>query len=57
MQLRSGCKFGNIFDEPPSMARPIEKKETTATVGWELGMTNLYKSCSEGNLDEEQTKA
>ena len=57
MQLRSGWKFGNVFDEPLSMARPIEKKEATATVGWGLGVTGLCKSYSGDNLDEEQTKA
>lgn len=41
MQLRSGWMFQNMLDEPLLIARPIEKKEATVTVGWDLGSDRL----------------
>lgn len=35
IHLKSGRKFGNVFDELLHMVRPVEKKKAAATVGLE----------------------
>lgn len=48
-----GWKFGNVLDEPLSMARPIEKEAEAVTRAgeWGFGVTGLCKSYSGDNFD------
>ena len=49
MQHRSGWKFGNVLNEPLSIARPIEKTDASVAAGWGLGVTGLCNSYSGDN--------